>query len=141
MAYMPGFKRKCPAQGDLQRVTTVVNPLPPIGSKVIVQELRCFDRDWGDGRFVYMRTDNPNFTDAWGKPRELKVKGYTKGIENPLDPTNYVQLEFDVAGNKRTCYEKTMFLTSGSMRLAVIDDEPLANICEEEYEKNETTVV
>ena len=98
-----------------------LNPLLPVGSYAIIEELILIQRENSVHERTYYRAAGGRYRDIWGTPRIFKVTGYTIGIEYPLHPHNYVKLEYERAdGSSCIIEEPTLYLASGSKRMVKV---------------------
>lgn len=114
-----GYERDCPVgKGIMYEHTPVLNPLLPVGSYAIIEELILIQRENNVHERTYYRAAGGRYRDIWGTPRVFKVTGYTLGIDQPLNPHNYVKLEYKRAdGSPCVIEEPTLYLASGSKRM------------------------
>ena len=118
-----GYERSSPVgKGVMYEHTPILNQLVPVGSYVIIEELVLIQRENSVHERTYYRPAGGRYRDIWGKPRVFKVAGYTHGIDHPLDPHNYVRLEYERSdGTKCTIDAPTLYLASGSRRMYQVD--------------------
>lgn len=117
--YPNGYQRECPSQGAMREKGEIVNQLPPVGSRVIVEHYKlksknalALDRD-EEGYGLHA-----GYVDCFGRPRIYAVDSYTHGIDNPFDVRNSVILITNIRGEhilKQTI--KTVDIASGYIRL------------------------
>lgn len=117
-----GYERNSPVgKGVMYEHTPVLNPLLPVGSYAIIEELILIQRENSVHERTYYRAAGGRYRDIWGTPRIFKVTGYTIGIEYPLHPHNYVKLEYERAdGSSCIIEEPTLYLASGSRRMVKV---------------------
>lgn len=112
--------KKKPSE-PLSDVLTQVNELPEIGTRVIVKEKEVYSRETKDLGAIRI-VDSPSYFNAWNKPREFTVEGYTKGIENPLDYSNLAILKYTAPnGYSFIQHIHTVYIASGSMFLCPVE--------------------
>lgn len=118
-----GYERDSPVgKGIMYEHTPVLNQLLPVGSYVIIEELILIQRENSVHDRTYYRAAGGRYRDIWGTPKVFKVVEYTHGIDHPLDPHNYVKLEYErVDGTKCIIDEPTLYLASGSRRMYKVD--------------------
>lgn len=105
--------------GTYRKPNELVNELPPIGSMVYVESTyTSFDEK---GMYFTYKLDNgPNYVDGHGTPRLFKVISYSKGIDNPFNKQNRVQLESTSKNGRVVKVDVyTYLVATGSMRLRI----------------------
>ena len=116
--YKNGYQRAKPNMGTIREHNEVVNELPQIGEVVMVEEMVIHCRRWGDEHIIAAYNKARSYVDSWGRPFALKVLDYSKGIDRPLDPHNYVTLQrTNPDGSIVYCTLRTVHIATGSMRL------------------------
>ena len=117
-----GSRKDSEKFGPMYEETPNLYQLPPIGTNVIVRQKEVFVRSLGDGdkkgeEHLAWRIPS-RFYDAFHKPAVFTIKGYTRGIENPLDDSNDVILVRNTPGGYiLTERIRTIYVASGSMQL------------------------
>lgn len=134
-----GVTHETVSYGIMHERTEQVNPLVPVGQYTIIEELIVYDNpvpiiaghmpadsvlvcEGKKTRTLYKPARD--CCDTFGKPFFFRVKEYTKGIENALDPYNEVVLEGVYASGM--VFEKklrTLYLASGSRRMFKVNPE------------------
>lgn len=114
-----------------------VNDLPDVGQYVVINELRVMGRSYRDRTGIYsIYVYDDAYMDYWGNPIVYRVEGYTKGQENPLDPTNKVMLESVSENGKlvRRTQIKTVRIATGALELEIVDPDELSEVGFREYD-------
>ena len=121
MANINGYKRERPTLGKVEDHNVQKYPMPELGTYVLVKQLKILDKDKGEGRITYTNCDRSSpFVDAWGMPKTFEVMGYSRGINNPLDPHNDVILK-DTGRSQCVCRLRTIYVATGSQRLIKVN--------------------
>lgn len=124
MAYPLDYKRECPTHGVMYEKTTQINELPEVGSVVIVERLKILNRVGENGEHsTYTPYDERSpYVNIWGEPIAFTVAGYSKGIDNPLDPSNRITLTYKNAdGSTGISSIQAIHVATGSNRLRAVD--------------------
>ena len=125
--YHNGYQRSRPSLGKLNEKNTIINPLPAVGSRIILEELVVYTKkicnEGNEGvqfpsslnRQTYCTSKNNR--DPWNRPIIYTVDSYTHGIENPLKKENKIILTYEtVSKNKITHTVNTVLISTGAMR-------------------------
>lgn len=128
-----GVTHEIISNGTMHEKTTQVNPLVEVGHYAIIENLIIYDnpvpviKNHVPNDCVTVNKGKKTRTiykpardccDVFGKPFIFKVKEYAKGMENALDPSNFVILEGVYSSG--ITFEKqirTLYLASGSSRM------------------------
>lgn len=116
-----------------------VNDMPDIGQYVVINVIKEMGRSYRENTGIYsIYVYNDAYMDCWGNPIVYRVEGYTKGQDNPLDPTNKVQLISESKNGKltRRAEFNTVIIATGSMELEVVDPELIKEVGFRKYDGN-----
>lgn len=117
-----GYVRSGTVMGKMREHNEIVNPLPPVGSYVVVRECAIHVTKNKETELYTTYEYHPQFRDVWNRPKKLKVIGYTKGIERALDHTNRILLEWTAGSGAIFHHEiPVIHVSTGSIYLTVVD--------------------
>lgn len=117
-----GYVRPGTVMGKMRDHNEIVNPLPPVGSYVVVRECAIHVTKNKDTELYTTYEYHPQFRDVWNRPKVLKVIGYTKGIERALDPANRILLEWTASSGVTFHHElQVIQVSTGSIYLTVVE--------------------
>ena len=118
-----GYIRSGTVLGKMREHNEVVNPLPPVGSFVIVRECAIHVTKDKDTDLYTTYVSHPQYRDVWNKPKKMQVVGYTKGIEHPLDHTNRVLLDWTAESGVIFHHQlPTIQVATGHLYLTIVEE-------------------
>lgn len=88
-----GCRRQPIKFGELSTEMKQVNPLPKVGTYVVVHECVTFTETNECEQIVTAYRPASSYFDAWGHPVAYRVKSYSEGIHEPLNRDNWITLE------------------------------------------------
>lgn len=118
--YVNGYARECPSQGQMHKKGEVVNELPSIGSRVIVEHYNVKSKNVMAQEGYVLHT---GYMDCFCRPRVYEVESYTHGIDAPFDTKNSVVLKTKIGESDLRQTIKTIEIVSGYLRLVQAPDE------------------
>lgn len=117
-----GYVRAGTVMGKMREHNEIVNPLPPVGSSVVVRECAVHVTKNAENGLYTTYEEHPQFRNAWNRPKVLKVIGYSKGIENAFDPHNWVLMEWTSQSGAVFQHRLPVIqVTTGNIYLTVVD--------------------
>lgn len=119
MGYINGYRRKLPTMGTLYEQREQLNPLPPVGAYVRIEEIHVRSTKDRNGDFAEYRPYR-RFFDPWGIPKLLKVKGYSKSVNDPYNRNSQLYLEWIAPSGQVFNYTfPTLYIACGNIRCVV----------------------
>ena len=94
-------------QGELLEYPKVINPLPPIGSHIILKET-VIPTDVYHRNVLFEKYD----CDSLGRLIVYKVVSYSEGIDKPLSPKNQMWLEYKIKTFNQVIHQNTLIMTN-----------------------------
>lgn len=88
-----GCRRQPIKLGELSGKMKQINPLPEVGTYVVIHECVTYTETNVTKQMVTGYMPSSNYFDVWGHPVAYQVKSYSKGIGDPLNKDNVILLE------------------------------------------------
>ncbi len=131
-------RRSTSHYGPIQEKNVQINPLPPVGSFVVIMNEFTY-RDMRSYKEMphtfYVPSNAPSHRDAYGNALVFEVEGYSYGIEDALNPANRVRLRHYYGGDRSrgSMVEeiRALDVAIGIMRLDIVKDATLSSIIPE----------
>lgn len=118
-----GYVRTGTVKGKMRDHNEIVNPLPPVGSYVVVRECTIHVTKDKDTELYTTYEYHPQYRDVWNRPKKMQVIGYTKGIERALDRNNWILLDWTASSGVVFHHQLPVIqVTTGSIYLTVVED-------------------
>ncbi len=125
---LSGIRRKDNNYGEIQERNVQVNTLPPVGSFVVILEKYLLKDGYflNKDRIREYYVAHSSYTNAYGCSYIYRVNSYSRGIENPLDDRNIIELVHYYGGKEESgCLVsqiKAKDVAIGILRLDIVEN-------------------